>query len=124
MIRLITIHAMVWMRSLRCVAKARSAGCCVTTAQPLSRGASAASNSVPPTLRVRKLRLGTPADQPGSATASLRAAADPQMSPHAAFPAAGHDRWVAVACRDDADWGALLDVSGRADLAAERVAAP
>jgi len=45
--------------------------------------------------------------------------ADPQMAPHAVFPAAGDDRWVAVACRDDADWQALLEVSGLGDLAAD-----
>ena len=27
---------------------------------------------------------------------------DPQMSPHGVFPSEGEDRWVAVACRDDA----------------------
>jgi len=48
-----------------------------------------------------------------------RGNADPQMSPHAAFPAAGDDRWVAIACRDDADWAALLDVSGLVGLASD-----
>ncbi|MFP6817570.1 MAG: CoA transferase [Pseudomonadales bacterium] len=43
--------------------------------------------------------------------------ADPQMAPHAAFPAVGTDRWVAIACRDDGDWRALLEVSGLTDLA-------
>ncbi len=32
---------------------------------------------------------------------------DPQLSPHGVFPTAGEDRWVAVACRDQADWDAL-----------------
>ena len=41
----------------------------------------------------------------------------PFMSPHGIFPAAGDDRWVAIACRDDADWGNLCRVIGRADLA-------
>ena len=30
------------------------------------------------------------------------------MAPHGAFPSQGDDRWVAVACRDDDDWGRLL----------------
>ncbi len=42
----------------------------------------------------------------------------PWMSPHGVFPAAGDDRWLALACRDDADWRALCRVIGRADLAA------
>ncbi len=39
------------------------------------------------------------------------------MSPHGVFAAAGDDRWVAIACRDDADWQRLCRVIGRADLA-------
>ena len=35
-------------------------------------------------------------------------------SPHGVFPAAGDDRWVAVACRDDADWQACRQVIGEA----------
>ncbi len=41
----------------------------------------------------------------------------PFMSPHGVFPAIGEDRWVAIACRDDADWRNLCRVIGRADLA-------
>ncbi len=37
--------------------------------------------------------------------------------PHGVFAAAGEDRWVAIACRDDDDWGRLCHVMGRADLA-------
>ena len=44
---------------------------------------------------------------------------DPQMSPHGAFPAAGDDRWVAIACRDDDDWQALLEVSGLSSLGSD-----
>lgn len=43
--------------------------------------------------------------------------ADAFMSPHGVYACAGDDQWVAVACRDDADWRALADVLGRADLA-------
>ena len=35
---------------------------------------------------------------------------DPDMSPHGVFPSAGEDRWVAIACRDDADRAALDSV--------------
>ena len=28
----------------------------------------------------------------------------PRMSPHAIYPAAGEDRWIAIACRGEADW--------------------
>jgi benzylsuccinate CoA-transferase BbsF subunit len=31
----------------------------------------------------------------------------PAMAPHGVYPAAGEDRWVAIACRDDADWARL-----------------
>jgi crotonobetainyl-CoA:carnitine CoA-transferase CaiB-like acyl-CoA transferase len=44
--------------------------------------------------------------------------ADPHMAPHGVYPSAGDDRWVAVACRDDADWQALAALLGRDDLAA------
>ncbi|MDP1818863.1 MAG: CoA transferase [Acidimicrobiales bacterium] len=36
----------------------------------------------------------------------------PAMAPHGIYPAAGEDRWVAIACRDDADWAALAKVVG------------
>jgi crotonobetainyl-CoA:carnitine CoA-transferase CaiB-like acyl-CoA transferase len=44
----------------------------------------------------------------------------PRMVPHGVYPSAGNDRWVAIACRDDADWARLSEVtgvSGPADLA-------
>ena len=44
---------------------------------------------------------------------------DPEMTPHGVYPAAGEDRWVAVACQDDAAWPALCRVLGRDDLAAD-----
>ena len=34
----------------------------------------------------------------------------PAMAPHGIYPAAGDDNWVAIACRDDADWAQLVDV--------------
>lgn len=35
---------------------------------------------------------------------------DPDMSPHGVYPSEGEDRWVAIACRDDADRAALESV--------------
>ncbi len=43
-------------------------------------------------------------------------------SPHGIFPAAGDDRWVAVACRNDAERGGLAELLG-ADPTEENVAA-
>jgi benzylsuccinate CoA-transferase BbsF subunit len=34
----------------------------------------------------------------------------PAMAPHGVYPAAGDDNWVAIACRDDADWESLAGV--------------
>ncbi len=42
---------------------------------------------------------------------------DLDMYPHAVYPAAGDDRWVAVAARDESDWRALCAAMERADLA-------
>jgi len=54
----------------------------------------------------------------------------PLMAPHAIYAAAGDDNWIAIACRDDADWARLVDVIGerwaeerRGDSLAQRVAA-
>jgi len=33
-----------------------------------------------------------------------------EMVPHGIYPARGEDRWVAIACRDDADWRALSEL--------------
>ncbi|MCP3915869.1 MAG: CoA transferase, partial [bacterium] len=40
---------------------------------------------------------------------------DPQMTPHGAWPCAGDDEWVAIAVRDDDDWGRLRRTLGLAD---------
>jgi crotonobetainyl-CoA:carnitine CoA-transferase CaiB-like acyl-CoA transferase len=37
---------------------------------------------------------------------------DPPMAPHGAFRTAGRDEWIAIACRDDADWRRLAAVMG------------
>lgn len=51
---------------------------------------------------------------------------DPHMVPHGVYPCAGEEQWLALACRDDADWRALAPLVGRDDLAdlgaAERAA--
>jgi benzylsuccinate CoA-transferase BbsF subunit len=44
---------------------------------------------------------------------------DPELSPHGVYPAAGEDRWVAVAVRDARDWQALCAALGRSDWAAD-----
>ena len=44
---------------------------------------------------------------------------DPEMAPHGVYPAAGEDRWVAVACQDDEAWLALCGALDRPDLAAD-----
>lgn len=46
----------------------------------------------------------------------------PPMAPHGIYPADGDDRWVAIACRDDADWTALSKVVGEPWAADDRFA--
>jgi crotonobetainyl-CoA:carnitine CoA-transferase CaiB-like acyl-CoA transferase len=41
------------------------------------------------------------------------------MSPHGVYPCTGDDRWIAIACEDDAQWRSLSAVMGRAELAAD-----
>jgi crotonobetainyl-CoA:carnitine CoA-transferase CaiB-like acyl-CoA transferase len=53
---------------------------------------------------------GRPARRDGSPDSNH--SDSPAMAPHNVFPAAGEDRWVAIACRDDADWAALAKVIG------------
>ena len=38
----------------------------------------------------------------------------PPMAPHGIYPCRGDDEWVAIACRDDADWQALRGAIGQA----------
>jgi crotonobetainyl-CoA:carnitine CoA-transferase CaiB-like acyl-CoA transferase len=44
---------------------------------------------------------------------------DLDMAPHGVYPAAGDERWVAVACADDDQWLALCRLLERPDLAAD-----
>jgi benzylsuccinate CoA-transferase BbsF subunit len=46
-----------------------------------------------------------PLRRPGSPDSNR--SRSPVMAPHGVYPAAGDDRWVAIACRDDRDWTAL-----------------
>jgi crotonobetainyl-CoA:carnitine CoA-transferase CaiB-like acyl-CoA transferase len=46
----------------------------------------------------------------------------PPMAPHGIYPAAGDDAWVALACRDEADWQAFCAVVGEAWTADPRYA--
>jgi crotonobetainyl-CoA:carnitine CoA-transferase CaiB-like acyl-CoA transferase len=41
---------------------------------------------------------------------------DPDLAPHGTYPAAGQERWVAIAVGDDEQWRALCDVIGRPEL--------
>jgi crotonobetainyl-CoA:carnitine CoA-transferase CaiB-like acyl-CoA transferase len=47
---------------------------------------------------------------------------DREMAPHGVYPAAGEDRWVAIACEDDARWRALCGVVGTLAPVAETYA--
>ena len=55
---------------------------------------------------------GRPARRPGQPH-SNRSAWRP-MAPHGIYPCAGDDDWVAIACRDQADWEAFVAVVGEA----------
>ncbi|MCA9845550.1 MAG: CoA transferase [Dehalococcoidia bacterium] len=41
----------------------------------------------------------------------------PFYAPHGCYPAAGEDRWVTIACRDDAEFATLCESMGDPDLA-------
>jgi crotonobetainyl-CoA:carnitine CoA-transferase CaiB-like acyl-CoA transferase len=40
-------------------------------------------------------------------------------APHGAYPSAGNDRWLAIACFTDAEWRALTDVAGHPEWASD-----
>ena len=42
---------------------------------------------------------------------------DAAYAPHGVYPAAGDDRWVAIACRTEAQWGALCAAMDQPELA-------
>ena len=41
----------------------------------------------------------------------------PEMTPHGVYPAKGHDRWLSLAVRTDAEWRALAALIGAPELA-------
>ncbi|MEX2080962.1 MAG: CoA transferase [Dehalococcoidia bacterium] len=43
----------------------------------------------------------------------------PHLAPHNRYPSAGDDRWVVVACEDDAQFGALCRAMGQPELASD-----
>lgn len=43
----------------------------------------------------------------------------PRMAPHGVYPAAGEDRWIAIAVADDAQWQALAGIIGQPELATD-----
>lgn len=45
--------------------------------------------------------------------------AHPSMSPHGVYACTGDDRWIAIACEDDAQWQRLCTIFGREELAAD-----
>jgi benzylsuccinate CoA-transferase BbsF subunit len=49
-----------------------------------------------------------------------RANRDPNYAPHGVYPAKGHDEWLAVAVRGDAEWRAFAGAIGRPELADDR----
>lgn len=48
---------------------------------------------------------GRPLRRPGSPDSNR--SQFPRMAPHGIYPAKGNDQWVALACRDDAEWARL-----------------
>ena len=48
---------------------------------------------------------------------------DDRMCPHGVFPAHGEDKWIAVACQNDAAWQAMCQVMSLDDLAADEALA-
>lgn len=50
-------------------------------------------------------RPGRRPDRPGGNRADFA-----QMCPHGVYPTDRQDRWIAIACREDRDWEALVDV--------------
>jgi benzylsuccinate CoA-transferase BbsF subunit len=42
---------------------------------------------------------------------------DPNYAPHGVYPAAGDDRWIAIACRTDDHWRALCAALGHPEVA-------
>jgi benzylsuccinate CoA-transferase BbsF subunit len=54
---------------------------------------------------------GRPLRRPGMPDSNR--SQSPEMAPHGVYPAAGQDEWVAIACRDDAEWERLAAMIGQ-----------
>jgi crotonobetainyl-CoA:carnitine CoA-transferase CaiB-like acyl-CoA transferase len=63
---------------------------------------------------------GRPGRRPGQPNGNHADHGD--MAPHNVYPAAGQDRWVAIACRDDDDWQRLRTAVGAPVLREDRFA--
>ena len=50
---------------------------------------------------------GRPMRRPGMPDSNR--SQSPRMAPHGVYAAAGEDRWIAIACRDDREWRALAE---------------
>jgi benzylsuccinate CoA-transferase BbsF subunit len=57
---------------------------------------------------------GRPGRRPGQPNSNR--STSPAMAPHGIYPSAGEDEWVAIACRDEADWTGLMEVADRPAL--------
>jgi crotonobetainyl-CoA:carnitine CoA-transferase CaiB-like acyl-CoA transferase len=53
---------------------------------------------------------GRPSRRPGQPHSNR--SASPTMAPHGIYECRGEDEWVAIACRDDGDWGRLAALMG------------
>lgn len=62
------------------------------------------------------LTLGFLDRQVNGRSCEARGNSDHFTAPHAVYPSAGNDRWVAIACTDDTQWQRLADEIGRQDL--------
>ena len=64
---------------------------------------------------------GRPSRRPGMPNSNR--SQSPAMAPHGIYPARDQDTWVAIACRDDRDWGVMTAVIGESWTADARFAA-
>ncbi len=64
---------------------------------------------------------GRPARRPGAPDSNH--STSPAMAPHAVYPCRGDDEWIAIACRDDADWQKIVGVIAAAWAGDARYAA-
>ena len=79
-----------------------------------------ASTSTCPRPRPRCTCSRRPCSTPRSTARDFEARGnrDPTMAPHGVYPAAGDDRWIAIACTDDGAWRRLAAHLGLGDAEA------